>query len=307
MSGDVVVVSPPSDELLALALSRPREALATARAVLSQPVSAAVAAVAHQAAGIVLRDFGDIVEALREFRAGIRCARRAGDAERTADIRAAYGVALVMSGRPAAGLEQIDAAAAGASGLAAGRIQIRKAHALQLLGRYAEMLRAAQAAVSLLGRTGDLDWQARAFHHRATASLGLGAVGRADADYARAERLFEQAGQHLESASTLHDRAVVVFARGDLPRALALLDEAQAVIEELGVFEPELYFTRVQVLLAAELSRDALHVADAAVARSIRQHGSATRRIPVRCAGWPIRVAGCFARPLRRRRATHRG
>jgi CHAT domain-containing protein len=268
---------PDLDGLLALALSRPNEALATARSLLADGVGPDVAAVAHQAAGIVLRDFGDIDEALEEFRAAIRCARRAGDPERVSDIRAAYGVALVMAGH-ARGLREIEAAAAGADGPAAGRIQIRLDYALWLLGRYAEMLRAAQRAVDLLGGTGDPVWEARAYGHRATAHLALGAVTRADEDFTRCEELFAASGQRLEYASTLHDRATVAFARGDLPAALHLLDDAQQVVDELEVFEPDLDVTRVQVLLAAELHRDALRVADEAVERSIRLHGAAARR-----------------------------
>ena len=123
-----------------------------------------------------------------------------------------------------------------------------------------------------------LVWEARALGHRAKANLALGSLARADEDYARSEELFARTGQRLEYASALHDRATAAFARGDLPAALTLLDDAQQVVDELDVFEPELDVTRVQVLLAAELHRDALRVADDAVARSIRLHGSAARR-----------------------------
>ncbi len=97
-------------------------------------------------------------------------------------------------------------------------------------------------------------------------------------DYVRSEELFAAAGQRLEYAAALHDRGTTAFARGDLPAALTLLDGAQHVVDELDVFEPEIDVTRVQVLLAAELHRDALRVADEGVERSIRQHGSAARR-----------------------------
>ncbi|RYP87208.1 CHAT domain-containing protein [Nocardioides guangzhouensis] len=263
--------------LLALALSRPHEALAAARSLLADGGDPAAAAIAHQAAGVVLRDFGDMDEALLEFRAAIRCARRARDDEREADVRAAYGVALVMAGHPR-GLAEIRRAADVATGAANGRIQIRLAHALWLVGRNADMLRAAQRAVDLLEGSGDLPWEGRAFGHRAKAHLALGAVARADADYARSEQLFAAAGQRLEYASALQDRGTTAFARGDLPAALTFLDDAQQVVDELGVFEPEIDVARVQVLLAAELARDALRVADAAVARSLYLHGSAVRR-----------------------------
>ena len=146
------------DGLLALALSRPNQALTAARAVLSDGADLEDAAVAHQAAGIVLRDFGDIDQALVEFRAAIRCAHRAGATEHEADVRSAYGAALVLAGHPR-GLAEIERAADGAVGTAAGRIQIRLAHALWLLGRNTDMLRAAQRAVDLLSGTEDLVWQ----------------------------------------------------------------------------------------------------------------------------------------------------
>jgi len=309
VSGEPWVSSAPQEpnDLLALALSRPHEALATARSLLSRDPPAAVAAVAHQAAGIVLRDFGDIDEALAEFRTALRCAHQAGDAERGEDVRAAYGVALVMAGHPRAGLARIEQAADGAVGAAAGRIQIRRAHALWVLGRHAEMLRAAQRAADLLDGTGDLVWEARALNHRAMANLALGAVARADADYLRCEELFARAGQRLEYASVRHDRATVAFARGDLPAALALLDDAQRVVDDLDVFEPDLDVTRAQVLLAAGLHRDALRVADQAVARSIRLHGSAARRgellfaaaLAASAAGDPATAASRSAEALR--------
>ncbi len=84
-----------------------------ARTLLASAPGPGEAAVAHQAAAIVLRDFGDLTDALDEFRAALRDAARAGDHERENDVRAAYGVALVMSGRSRQGLDEIDQAARG--------------------------------------------------------------------------------------------------------------------------------------------------------------------------------------------------
>ncbi len=271
------VVADP-EQLLTFALSMPQQALAEARSILADGAPAAVAAVAHQAVAIVLRDHGDIEQALHEFRASIRCAKRAGDMERANDVRAAYGVALVMAGHPRPGLTAIREAAEGAGGTARGRIQIRLAKALLVLGRYPEMLRASQRAVDLLGGVDEPAWQARAFGYRAVAALAHGAVDRADEDYARAQELVVAAGHRLEYATVLHDRATIAFARGDVPRALALLDTAQQEVDDLDVFEADLFVTRVQVLLAAGLHRDALGVADEGVARSMALRGAHARR-----------------------------
>src|SRR4249920_2970542 len=83
------------DKLLALALSR-------------QP-PASQAAVAHQAAGVVFRDFGDIGQAIEEFKNARRFARKAGDHDRESDVSASLAAALVLAGQSRRGLSILDA------------------------------------------------------------------------------------------------------------------------------------------------------------------------------------------------------
>ena len=87
------------DKLLALALSRPSEALAAAREVLARNPPASQAAVAHQAAGVVLRHFGDIGEAIEEFKNARRFARKAGDLDRDPMSRPAWAPPWFSPGR----------------------------------------------------------------------------------------------------------------------------------------------------------------------------------------------------------------
>ncbi len=277
-SPDSAAVTWEPDELLALALARPSEALAAARAVLAQHPSPSQAAVAHQAAGVVLRDFGDIGEAIEELKAAYRFARKAGNADRECDVLASLGIARLLAGQTQRGLSILDTVLTGSRGVPAGRILIRKVNALWVLGRNAEALQAAQAAVNLLSGAGSLVWEARALHWRAAVYLALGDVGRADRDYARAETLYASCGQHLEYASARHERGLAAHARGDLPAALAHLDDAQALFDQLRTFEAELYVNKCTVLLAAGLAGDALREVDAAVATIEKDRGSATRR-----------------------------
>jgi tetratricopeptide (TPR) repeat protein len=277
-ASDTVPVTWEPDKLLALALSQPSEALAAARVVLAGKPSAAQAAVAHQAAGVVLRHFGDIREAIDELKHAHRFARKAGDPARETDILASLGVALLLAGQTRQGLSVLDRVLQSSHDVPVGRILIRRAYALWVLGRHAEALRDAQAAVDELSGTGDLVWEARALHHRATAYFALGDIDRADRDYARAETLYAECGQNLEYANVREERAVAAHARGDLPTALAHLDHARGLFDQLGVFEAELVVNRCTVLLAAGLGRDALHEADAAVTTIEREHGSAARR-----------------------------
>jgi tetratricopeptide (TPR) repeat protein len=266
------------DRLHALALSRPSEALTAAREVLAQDPPAAQAAVAHQTVGVVLRDFGSIDEAIEEFKHAYRFARKAGDLERESDILASLGSALVLAGQTRRGLSVLDAVLRDSRGVTAGRILIRRAGVLWTLGRHAEALRDAQAALDRLSGAGDPVWEARAMHWRAAAYFAVGDIERADRDYARVEALWAECGQQLEYASARQERGLAAHARGDLPAALAHFDDAQGLFDQLGVFEADLFVNKCTVLLAAGLARDALREAEAAISVIERDHGSTTRR-----------------------------
>jgi tetratricopeptide (TPR) repeat protein len=274
---DTVPVAWEPDKLLALAFSRPSEALAAAREVLARHPPAAQAAVAHQAAGVVFRDFGDISKAIEEFKDARRFARKAGDLDRESDVSASLAAALVLAGQSRRGLSILDALLERSHGIPAGRILIRRAAVCYILGRNAEALRDTQAAVDLLTGAGDLVWEARALHWRAAVYLAMGDIERADRDYARVEALWLECAQQLDYATTRHERGLAAHARGDLPTALAHLDHAQTLYDQLGVFQAEFFVNKCTVLLAAGLALDALREVDAAVTTIEREHGSATR------------------------------
>ena len=97
-----------ADDLLQLAVSRPHDALIAARGVLAARPGPFEASVAHQAAGIVLRDTGDVHAGVGELRRALRLARLARSPEREADVLASLGAALVHAGRTTAGLAAFD-------------------------------------------------------------------------------------------------------------------------------------------------------------------------------------------------------
>jgi tetratricopeptide (TPR) repeat protein len=264
--------------LLPLALSRPKEALDRARALLAADPGPHDASVAHQTVGIVLRDFGDVDVAIRELRTAVRLAREAGSPHREADVLATLGLALVFAGRTRSGLAAFDTAVRQASGVLAGRVLMRRALALWTLGRHQDALDALRPAVTILHRAGDTVWEARALTARAFVHLALGAVERGNVDIDRTERLFAAAGQEFESAVARHNRGVIAFRSGDLPAALAYLDEAAGRYDLLGAAVPDLSIDRCAVLLAAGLPRDALDEADRAVRGLEQLRGQATKR-----------------------------
>ena len=265
-------------ELLPLALSRPREALAQARALLAAGPGPFDASVARQVVGIVLRDFGDVGSAIRELRTALRLARASGSRDREADVLATLGIALVFAGRTASGLAALDAAVRQADGVLAGRVLARRGAMLMVLGRHREALDDLRPAITLLGRAGDPVWEARTLTYRALVHLALGALERATVDVGRAERLFAAAGQELESAVARQNRGFIAFRSGDLPAALVHLDEAARRYDALGTAMPDLSIDKCAVLLAAGLPRDALQEADAAIRGLERIRGQATKR-----------------------------
>ncbi|MER7243875.1 CHAT domain-containing tetratricopeptide repeat protein [Kribbella sp. NPDC000426] len=293
-----------ADSLHALALSRPTDALRIAHEVLAGTPSDAEAAAAHHAAGLVHRDFGDIREAIAELKAAYRSIRRTADRDREAEILATLGVALVMGGQTERGLAALDAVIPGRTGVLAGRLLIRRSWVFgALLGRYVEALADAERAVEMLADTGDLVWEARAFHMRAVVLLAMGVIDRADADYARSEELFLKGGQEVEYADARQARGATALARGDLPAALQFLDDAQRMVEELGVLEPDLYANKCLMLLAAGLTHEALVEINSALERIEAQGGSTARHAELLlCAGMAAHAAGKFELAERRDR-----
>src|SRR5260370_6114178 len=184
-------------ELIPLTGVSPRAALAAARSLLAGKPGPREASVAHQAAAIVLRDFGDSRAAIREFRLAARLARAAADPDREADVLTSLGTALVMAGRTGAGLAALDEALAKVrTGAELGRILVRRGGSLHIAGRYAEAQADLRRAIALTGRAGDALWEARARTAAALADLAVGAVDRAGAGLAAAEHPFPLARRH---------------------------------------------------------------------------------------------------------------
>jgi tetratricopeptide (TPR) repeat protein len=278
-----------ADELLLLALSRPKEALARARAVLAGRPDAYTASVARQAAGIVQREFGNSGAGLREMRSALRLARRTGSADREADVLATLGVGLVYAGRTRDGMAAFDQAVTLSAGVTAGRVLHRRGIVLWNIGRHAEALEDFRQAITVLRRAGDDVWTARALGARGNVYMTMGLTARADADFQAADRIFARTGQVLEAIYPLQNRAEAATVAGDLPAALAYLDEATARFRPLGVeLLPDLWIDRCAVLLAAGLATEAL----AGGEEAIRDLEDAQAR-PAKRAELMLTVANC--------------
>ncbi|MCF3134591.1 CHAT domain-containing protein [Streptomyces olivochromogenes] len=265
-------------ELLPMVFAAPNEAVARAELVLDTDPSPLHASVAHQVIGIWQRDFGDLRIALRHLRRARDLAARAQEPEREADVLATLGVALVHAGRTRQGLAAFERGVARGSGHTRARVLYRRAYVWWVLGRHREALEDVRRAIPVLRQLADVIWTARALTLRATVHLALGAVDRADADFAAAERLWETTGQEHDKADAVESRGLAAFRSGDIPAALRLLDEAEERYAKLGTPMFMLYIRRCEVLMAAGLAPEALAEADAAIAVLDEIGGQSTRK-----------------------------
>ena len=248
-------------------MSRPHDALLAARSVLDSQPSSYDASLAHHAIGIVMRDRGDLPEAVAVLRNGVRLARASGRPEREADVQATLGITLAWMGRSQQGLAVLDQAVEGSRGGSAGRVLMRRAVVLWDMGRFRDAHEDLSRALPYFRRAGDTVWEARSLMLRAFVFLGLGLPRRAAADFARAEELFSTTGQELEYAKARHNRGVTALSRGDLPEALTYLDEAGNRYDALGETLPELALDRCSALLAAGLADEAVQETETALSR----------------------------------------
>jgi tetratricopeptide (TPR) repeat protein len=265
------------EPLLLLALSRPKEALAQARAVLADHPDPFAASVAHQAAGIVVRDFGDSAAGLHELRAALRLARRTGSPDREADVLATLGLTLFYAGRTSDAMTAFDRAIGLSAGVVAGRVLYRRSIVLWKTGHHEAALDDVRRAIAVLRRAGDKVWTARALGLRGNVYMTMGQTARADADFRAAGLLWAETGQVLEAIYSVQNRGEAASAAGDLPAALSFLDEAATRYQPTGV-PMELVISRCVVLLAAGLAGEALTEADAAIGDIDQIHGWATQQ-----------------------------
>ncbi|MFI9468188.1 CHAT domain-containing protein [Streptomyces sp. NPDC052492] len=261
-----------------MVFAAPGEARTKAEAVLRHRPEPLHASVAHQVIGIWQRDFGDMRLALRHLRRARDWAARAGSADREADVLATLGVALVHSGRTRQGLDALRRGVRRGTGHTRARVLFRRAYSWWVLGHHKEALEDVRRAVPVLRQAGDVIWTARALTLRATVHLALGAVERADADFASAEDLWAVTDQEHDKADAVESRGLAAFRSGDVPAALRLLDEAEERYAKLGTPTFMLSIRRCEVLMAAGLAAEALAEADAAIAELDSIGGQSTRK-----------------------------
>jgi CHAT domain-containing protein len=260
-----------AEEAATLAQADPAAALRVAEQVLAteDAVDLEVRAVALWARGLAHRELEALDEAHRSFELAAAAADEAGLAHRGARIRLSWSLVLVYRGDTDAALAAMEEARPHLDGLEAGHCDVQHALVMMRLGRLEEALADTLRALPILRANGDRLAEARLLNN-----LTVLRVYRAELDLAldaslAARAIGQDLGQRLLVARTLHNEAYVHGRRGDVPRALAAFDDADAAYRELEDPEPYLAVLdadRAEVLLGAGLAAEACERAEASLA-----------------------------------------
>jgi len=279
-------VGAPRGETPALALARtahelvqvrPRRAVSLAERALATATAtgdAEAEVAARYALGWAQFEIGEADAARVTLRAGIRLAASRGDRRGTGLLRRNLAFQLAQSGNVRAAQREIEVAI----GLLSGRDRAQsEVHRLAIHCRarvvdgqsQRRVLSDAASALRVLRRDGDAIWEARLLHNRAVLHFQRGDLDRAEADFARAHALYEQAGADLAVVNTAAALMEIALLRGELVRALAGLDELERA-RPPGEFGFDVEECRVLALSQARLLPEAIAAAEALVEKTAR-------------------------------------
>jgi len=218
---------------------------------------------ATQALGMAWRERGELQRGEVALVRSVALADGAGDRDQSVQARTSLVALYMMRG-------DIDAAESlgrrirpVVHGRDAARLDVQLAHVASRAGRLRDALAAFDRSEPVLESAGDSVWLARLRVNRA---IVLGHLGRLPA----AERDLERAAAVLRSGTSAAmialNRAWLAALSADVPRALALYDEALAAARAAGAPTGLVLRDRAELLSSVGLWAEACEVAGAAVA-----------------------------------------
>ncbi len=258
-----------AERLLAEADADPAAVVGTGPAVARRAADAgdaAAEAVACRAVGLAAARLGHVQQALGWLRRGHAAAGRSGDGRLQALVEVTYSAVLGWSGDTAAALRMVGRALGVLSGPDHARALAQRGQMLLRLGRFRAALRDLDEAAARLDTAGDDVWLARALTNRALTRTYAGSLAEAEADLRAALALYEQRGAESYVAEALVNLGWVHSQRGAIVSALRHFDRAEAYLARLGYPLGPLLRDRSEVLVAAQLTGEALDSARRAAA-----------------------------------------
>lgn len=255
-------------QAIELVQADPRRAARVASTALEQARSArdpAATSTAERALGLAARELGDVPAAVSHLKRAVRIAERASLSQRAAEARMSLCSVLAYRGDTAGALRQADLAAAVLRGADAARVEMQRAHVLQLLGRLDEALEGYGKALRWFRRRTDRLWEARCLNNRGVLHAYRGNLRAAEADLRRADQLCAELGLELAVADIRWNLGFVAARRGDVVSALALYDLADHYYLDHEVPRAHLLLDRCELFLSVRLIEEARQAAEQAV------------------------------------------
>jgi len=264
LSGDPVA-------LAAAALERtdddPQRARTDALALLDDPSVRRVPealSVAHRAVARAALELDDLDEASRQARRAAKVAVDAGLSARAAEAQLTLAGTEATRGRWKAALQALDTAEELADDTVVGRVLSTRATMFWVLGRLDDALAASDAALDTLDAS-EMGARATALNTRAGILIQLGRFGEARDAFEMAETLFTADHKVASAAEMHHFRGMAVAHLGDLPEALTLFEEAEALLIRAGKPLASYDLFRIDHLRSARLLDEARTLAERTV------------------------------------------
>jgi tetratricopeptide (TPR) repeat protein len=246
----------------------PQQASAQAQLLLAAAESSAddvTAAVAGRAAGMAAMHVADLDTAARLLRDAMAHARRARRPQLVGETRMSLAFVLTRHGETRRALRQIDAAVGGLSGLARARAVAQRAFIRHQLGRLDEALTDYAAALPDLRAAQEWTWVQKIHSNRAVLYIYRSQLQAAEADLAEGEAICREHGLDSLLAFLYDNLGFLHMRRGDVPAALAALDEAERRHRAVGARPGTILVDRAELLLTVRLTAEAREAATQAV------------------------------------------
>lgn len=261
---------------LDLAEVDPRRALQLARDFRSwpqdNPTKMVAKGVAAWAVGRAQRHLGHYRQAAICLEVAVALLFEAGDASAGAKASVHLALAHIDAGQFDQAIELLGMADAHLTGVDKARVAAQRALAFQRGGRSTDALQDWGRALEMFEAAGMVVLAAACLESRGLVHAYRGELAQAESDISAARTTFSRQGEQIRAVEALHNLGFVAARGGDLPKALALFDQAQSQAAELGAVRPAALVDRVEVCLQAGLYAEARKLA-AEVVRLLGQEG----------------------------------
>jgi tetratricopeptide (TPR) repeat protein len=229
------------------------------------------AAIAERAWGHSLVQCGQLDSAIRHLRRAIVRAHQAESPVLVGEARMRLAYALVMRGRPAIGVREINSALAELDGEAHTRALAQRGAIYLETGQLDEALIDLDIAIPELRRAADGVQLARALGNRGVVLAELHDFVPAIRDFQESEQLCRKLGRGIGVGIIEQNLGFVEILRGDVPAALDYLTRAERTLSANGGQLAALLQDHGELLLSVGLTSEAREVANRAIVASRRE------------------------------------